>query len=273
MTAQAAIAIENTVLLQDMKHAHSTINQMNINLEQRVKDRTIELDKVNEELKDFAYIISHDLKAPLRGINQLAGWLAEDFHDQIAKEGLQMLDLLQNRAHRMHDMIEGILQYSRIGRINESRKKVNLNKLVNEVAELIAMPKSISFKIIQRLPVIMCEETLLSQIFQNLFDNAVKYMDKQKREISVDYIEKDESWQFCVADNGPGIDKKYQKKIFQIFQTLAPKDETGSTGIGLALVQKIIHNWGGRIWLESEIGFGSKFFFIIPKKKREPLKV
>ncbi len=268
LTTQAAIALQNAALLRDIKHANESMNLMNQDLEFRVEERTKEINKINEELKDFAYAVSHDLKAPLRGIIQLSTWLVDDYNDQIDKEGRELLGLLQKRARQMHSMIEGILQYSRVGRIKEVSVRVDLNKLVKEVAELIAIPESIAFRIKGVLPVIKREETLLFQVLQNLIDNAVKYMDKKTGEINISCIDKENAWQFCVADNGPGIEERYQKKIFKMFQTLKPKDESNSTGIGLALVEKIINNWGGRIWLESEADKGSRFFFTIPKKGR-----
>ena len=265
LTGQAAIALQNAVLLRDMKYAHETIKQMNQELEDKVKARTRELDMVNEDLNEFAHVVSHDLKAPLRGIIQLAGWMTDDYKDLIDKDGREILFLLESRARRMHSMINGILKYSRAGRINEHPRPVNLNRLVKDAAELIGMPKSFTLSILTSLPVIRCEETLVFQVFQNLFDNAVKYMDKEKGRIDVNCIEKDFGWQFCVADNGPGIDEKDSKKVFQIFQALGSEAETDSTGIGLALVEKIINKLGGRVWLESEVGNGSKFFFTIPK--------
>ncbi len=258
LTAQAAIALQNAILLQDI----TLINQT---LEERVEVRTKELNKVNEELKDFAYVISHDLKAPLRGITQLSEWIADDYIELIDEDGQKMLNMLKKRSTQMHNMIEGVLQYSRVGRISELSVQVDLNKLIEEVVAMLAMPKSITLKIKNTLPVIKCEETLIFQVFQNLFDNAVKYMDKEEGKIFVSCIEKDSFWHFCVADNGHGIDTKYQKKVFKMFQTLKPKDDSDSTGIGLALIQKIVNNWGGSIWLESKKGYGCKFFFTIPK--------
>ena len=268
LTGQAAIALQNAVLLRDMRCAHETIKQMNQDLEEKVKARTKELDMVNEDLNEFAHVVSHDLKAPLRGIIQLAGWMNDDYKDLIDNDGRKILFLLENRAKRMYSMINGILKYSRAGRINEDPRPVDLNRLVKDAAELIGMPKYFTLSIVTPLPVIRCEETVVFQIFQNFFDNAVKYMDKEQGRIDVNCIEKDFGWQFCVADNGPGIDEKDSKKVFQIFQGLGADAETDSTGIGLALVEKIISKLGGRVWLESKVGNGSKFFFTIPKKSK-----
>lgn len=265
LTAQASTALQNAALLKDIKEAHDSVKELNESLELRVQQRTIEIAKVNEELNSFAYAVSHDLKAPLRGITQLSSWLLEDNREQLDESGREMLDLLQRRAKQMYDMIEGILEFSRVGRVKELSVLVDLNKLVNDVADLIAIPDSITFSVETNLPTVRREEALLVHVFQNLIDNAAKHMDKERGEIGVSCIEEAEAWQFCIADNGPGIDKRHQNKIFKMFQTLKPKDDSDSTGIGLALVQKIVNNWGGHLWLESENTKGSKFFFSIPK--------
>jgi two-component system sensor kinase FixL len=228
-----------------------------------------EVENTNQELKDFAYVVSHDLKAPLRGIKTLAGWLVSDYSDKLGDEGKTQMNLLLSRVDRMHNLIEGILQYSRIGRAEEHISPVNLNERIPEVIDMISAPKNISITIENELPTIKCEPTRISQIFQNLLSNAVKYMDKPEGVIKVVCVEEDGFWKFSVSDNGPGIEEKYFEKIFKIFQTLAPKDEYESTGIGLTVVKKIVEMYGGRIWVESEIGKGSTFLFTLSKKESE----
>jgi signal transduction histidine kinase len=266
LTAQAAIALENTLLIEEMKRSQAQIQSLNAELEQRVEERTASLNSVNEELKHFAYVVSHDLKAPLRAINQLSGWICEDYADAFDEEGREQMALLRDRARRMHDMIDGILQYSRVGRIAEPEERIDCSQLLADVISLIAPPEHIEVHIQADLPVIIGERLRLFQVFQNLLDNAIKYNDKDKGIISVTCMEQGHYWQFSVSDNGPGIDKKYQEKIFQLFQTLKPKDQSESTGIGLSLIEKIVTTWGGRIWLESEVGKGSSFIFTIPKR-------
>jgi len=204
--------------------------------------------------------------SPLRGLTQLSTWLAEDHQAQLNDEGLEMVGLLKRRAKQMYDMIEGMLQYSRIGRSRECSISVDLNQLVAQVVDLLAVPASIEVRVENTLPTVKREETLLFQIFQNIIDNAVKYMDKEQGVVTVSCVEMENAWQLCISDNGPGIDKKYYGKVFKMFQTLQPKDSSNSTGIGLSLVQKTISNWGGRLWLESELHKGSSFFFTIPKE-------
>ncbi len=224
-----------------------------------------ELAAANRELKDFAYIVSHDLKAPLRGIGSLADWIGTDYADRLDEEGQEMLQLLRNRVRRMNDLIDGVLQYSRIGRIHEEKIAVDLNQVVADVVDAIAPPPHIEITIDTELPTLASEKTRIQQIFQNLLSNAVKYIDKSNGSITISCIEENNLWKFSIADNGPGIEEKHFEKIFQIFQTLSPRDESESTGVGLAVVKKIVENYHGRIWLESEIGIGTVFYFTLPQ--------
>lgn len=223
------------------------------------------LKEVNQELADFAYVVSHDLKAPLRGISQLAGWLSEDYTPVIDAQGQQWLSLLIGRTRRMHNLIEGILQYSRIGRVKEKERDVDLNHLVEDVIALLAPPQHIQVSVVGELPTVVGEPARLAQVFQNLLSNAVKFMDKPQGRIEISCVDEGMHRRFSVADNGPGMAAQYHDKIFQMFQTLAPRDEMENTGIGLALVKKIVETWGGRVWLESAEGQGSTFYFTLPK--------
>nr|QBM02875.1 adaptive-response sensory-kinase SasA [uncultured archaeon] len=180
--------------------------------EQRQAELLEQLERTNQELKDFAYIVSHDLKAPLRGIDTLAKWISTDYADKFDQEGKEQMSLLMSRVDRMHNLIDGVLQYSRIGRVKEEKIQVNLNELVPGIIDLIAPPENIAITIENELPVIECEKTRISQVFQNLLSNAVKYMDKPQGQIRVGCIEEEESWKFNVTDNGPGIEEKYYEK-------------------------------------------------------------
>ena len=222
--------------------------------------------QINEELSHFAYVVSHDLKAPLRGIKMLTEWLCADGGDQFSGEVKENLRLLQNRVERMHNLIEGVLQYSRIGRVQEDRVAVNLNELVPEIIDAIAPPEHVTITVDGPLPTLKCEPTRIGQVFQNLLSNAVKYVDKPVGRITVACEETDDIWTFRVADNGPGIEPRHVDRIFKIFQTLTARDEFESTGVGLTLVKKIVELSGGKIWVESEVGQGSTFFFTSPKQ-------
>ncbi|HSM99083.1 MAG TPA: ATP-binding protein, partial [Gallionella sp.] len=224
-----------------------------------------ELESANEELKNFGYVVSHDLKAPLRAIGSLADWISTDYADKFDDEGREHMRLLISRVHRMDGLIDGILQYSRVGRVKETIVAVELNHLVREVIDLLAPPEHIKVSIVNSLPSVMAEPTRIQQVFQNLLSNAIKYMDKPEGEIRISCVAEGRQWKFSIADNGPGIDRQHFEKIFQLFQTLAPRDRVESTGVGLALVKKIVEMYGGRIWVESAVGKGSTFFFTLPR--------
>jgi PAS domain S-box-containing protein len=226
-----------------------------------------EVKNINQELKDFAYIVSHDLKAPLRGINTVVKWISSDYADKLDEKGRGQIDSLSKRVLQMHNLIDGILQYSRVGRIEEKKVIVNLNKLAGEAIDMVAPPENITITIENELPTIECEQTRIMQVFQNLLSNAVKYMDKPKGQIKIGCIEENGFWKFSVADNGPGIEEKDFERIFKIFQTVAPRDKFESTGIGLTVVKKIVELYKGKIWVESTVGEGATFFFTLPKQE------
>ena len=235
--------------------------------EERQKQLLEEVEDVNRELKDFAYVVSHDLKAPLRGIKTLADWLSTDYGDKLGEDGKEQMKLLLSRVDRMHNLIDGILQYSRVGRIKEEHVRVDLNEIVPAIIDLIAPPENIAVTVEDKLPVIGAEETRIAQVFQNLLSNAIKYMDKPQGRIKVGCAQENGFWKFSVSDNGPGIEQQYFEKIFKIFQTLNARDEFESTGVGLSVVKKIVEMYDGKIWVESEVGQGSTFFFTFPKQE------
>ena len=220
----------------------------------------------NQELKEFAYIVSHDLKAPLRAISQLTHWISEDYAEVFDDDGREQMGLILKRGKRRDGLIDGVLRYSRIGRVKEKEEEMDLNLLVKEVVENLSPPENIQIALENKLPVVLRDPTRMGQVFQNLIGNAVKFMDKDEGVINVGCVDEGELWKFTVSDNGPGIDKRYHDKIFQIFQTLTARDEHESTGIGLTLVKKIITLYGGTIRVESEVGKGSAFIFTLPKR-------
>ena len=192
----------------------------------------------------------------------------EDYEDKLDKKGKEQIRLLLSRVDRMQNLIGGILQYSRIGYLEEKETSVNLNELVREVIDMVAPPENISITIEDKLPVIECKKTYVAQVFQNLLSNAVKYMNKPQGQIKVGCTSEDGFWKFGITDNGLGIEEKYFEKIFQIFQTLQPRDKLESTGIGLPVAKKIVELYHGKIWVESKPGYGSTFFFTLPKQKK-----
>lgn len=223
-----------------------------------------ELEGANEELRNFAYVVSHDLKAPLRAIGSLTDWIAEDYADKFDEEGREHLRLLGGRVRRMDGLIDGILRYSRVGRVKEASVAVDLNQLLHEVTDLLSPPPNIVITA-DSMPTVVAEGTRLQQVFQNLLSNAIKYLDKPEGRIHVGCVAAGKEWKFSVSDNGPGIEERHFERIFHLFQTLAPRDKVESTGVGLALVKKIVEMYGGRIWVESKVGEGSTFYFTLPR--------
>jgi len=230
------------------------------------------VDHINKELKDFASIVSHDLKAPLRGIKTLANWIISDCSDKLGDQASEQMNLLLERVERMYNLIEGVLQYSRAGRSQEKQAQVDLNNFVPEIINMVVPPENITVTIENELPVIECEETHIMQLFQNLLSNAIKYMDKPQGWIKVGCVEKDGFWTFSIADNGPGIEERNFERIFKIFQALPTSPDFEGTGVGLTVAKKIVELYEGRIWVESKVGKGSTFFFTLPKQKMEAKK-
>lgn len=228
---------------------------------------TKKLQDLNSDLEGFAYIVSHELKAPLRGICSLADWFQKDYEKILDEQGKKQLGMLRDRAARMNLMINGILEYSRVGRNQEQPVAVNLNDMALDLIETLSAEKKINFIITPPLPTLICPPVQMRQVLQNLIGNAIKYIDKPEGTIRITCEGRQDCWLFCVSDNGPGIDSKYFEKIFQIFQSLGPYKPTNeSTGVGLSIVKLCVEHWGGKIWVESKLGEGSSFYFTIPKR-------
>ncbi len=225
------------------------------------------IDNMNKELKDFASIISHDLKAPLRGIKTLAQWVLDDTADKLGEQGCEQMNQLLGRVDRMYNLIEGVLQYSKAGHTDEGPVPINFETFIPEIIDMLVPPNNISIKIESPMPVIEFERTHAMQLFQNLLSNAIKYMDKDEGLIKIECSEQDDFWQFSVTDNGPGIEEKHFERIFKMFQALSTSEESQSTGVGLTIAKKIVEVYGGKIWVESIVGEGSTFLFTLPKQK------
>ncbi|MBK7429773.1 MAG: hypothetical protein IPI62_02245 [Bacteroidetes bacterium] len=235
---------------------------------QKLKEYTASLEKSNSELDRFASIVSHDLKAPLRAIGNLTGWIEEDAGDQMSKEVRTNFDMIKQRVNRMEDLINAILDYSRADRRIGEDEKVDTNKLVIDTLDFIGKPDNAELIFTNQLPVLFSDRTRLSQVFSNLIGNAIKYNDKPDIKVFVSSIETPEGYTFSVKDNGPGIDPLYHERIFVIFQTLNRRDDVESTGVGLAIVKKIVEDCGGKVWVESDLGKGADFKFFWPKNKK-----
>lgn len=225
---------------------------------------TQELERSNNELDQFAYIASHDLKAPLRGIANLTEWIEEDLGDRLSGESREHMRLLKGRVNRMEALIDGILTYSRAGRVKEKPEEVDVGALLTESIELLSPSEGTEVVIATAMPRLRTERVPLQQVFMNLLGNALKYNQRPGARVEVSAEPGDRQYTFAVADNGPGIAPQYREKIWQIFQTLAPRDKVEGTGIGLSVVKKLVEARGGRAWLESEVGKGTTFFFTWP---------
>lgn len=224
----------------------------------------IKLEKNNEELKNFAHVVSHDLKSPLRSMSALISWIKEDNSDVFDQETSKNCNLLLAKIHKMDSLINGILKYSSIDKIEKVSTNVNLQKVVEEIIETIYIPEKINIKLKNKLPIILGDKYRYQQLFQNLISNAIKYNDKEKGVIEIDVSEKQDTFLFSIKDNGIGIAKKYHSKIFEVFETLGQHNDN-ATGIGLSIVKKIIDLYEGKIWIESEQNKGTCFFFELSK--------
>jgi PAS domain S-box-containing protein len=230
------------------------------------------LEKANKELDKFAYVVSHDLKAPLRAISNLTVWIEEDIGDKFTSDTLNHFKMLKGRVDRMEGLINGILDYSKADRIKSPNIHVDVHELINEIIEMLVQDENIKISLPEKLPTLFTERMKLQQVFSNLISNSIKHGDKETTEIKVSCEEVDDDYLFAIEDNGPGIAEQYHEKIFVIFQTLQARDTFESTGVGLAIVKKIVDEIGGKIWVESEEGKFARFMLRWPKQSSSAFK-
>ncbi len=222
-----------------------------------------ELEYQNQELSDYAHMVSHDLKSPLRSIDTLTSWLKEDYKNQLDDDGNERINVIRANVEKMDTLINGILEYTQIGRDQMEFYTVDMNNLIANIIDLIDMPEH--FNLIKNdLPQIKGDKYRLQQLFQNLISNAIAYNDKEIGSIEIGVTDKNKYWEFFVKDNGKGIDAIYFEKIFKTFRKLENRQE--SSGIGLSIVKKIVDLYGGEIWLSSELGKGTVFYFTLKKQ-------
>lgn len=236
-----------------------------------LKKTMVELERSNKELQQFAYVASHDLQEPLRMVVSFLQLLSKRYEGKLDKDADEFIGFAVDGAVRMQRLIQDLLTYSRVNANEGEYKRVGLNTILGQVR--FNLEKMISensaILITQDLPQIVCDETLMVRLLQNLIENAIKYRREELPYILVSAKEQEDEWIFSVQDNGIGIEKQYYERIFEIFQRLHGKNEYPGTGIGLAVCHKIIERHNGRIWIESELGKGSTFYFAIPKENEE----
>ncbi len=235
------------------------------NMAQKLEISFSRLHKMNQELDQFAYVVSHDLKAPLRAINNLAEWIEEDI-GTTTPEIKSNLNLMRGRVQRMENLINGILDYARVGRRKLEKNTFTIKTLLDEITESLEVPPGFTINFPDTDINITTEKILLHQVLANLIGNAIKYNDKAAGLVRVQVTLHKEHFIFSISDNGPGIPQKYHEKIFGVFQTIEARDTRESTGIGLAIVKKIVEEQDGSIWLESEFTGGATFYFTWPYK-------
>jgi PAS domain S-box-containing protein len=259
--------------LQDLERVTHLLSSERTTLEEQARELrrfALALQRSNRELDQFAYVASHDLKAPLRGIANLAVWLSEDLQGRLDEKTAGYLRLLDGRVHRMESLIDGILQYARAGRPRDEPESVDVARLVQDAVDMLAPPERFNIRVEGYMPVLVTERSPLEQVFLNLLSNAVKHADNEAPEVIVSVTDEGGGWfEFSVSDNGPGIAPEYHERIFTIFQTLKARDDVESTGIGLSVVKRIVEWQGGQVWVESETGQGATFRFLWPDAPRE----
>ena len=222
-----------------------------------------ELEVSNDELQEYAHVVSHDLKTPLRSIDALVSWIKTDNKDNFDTITHQNLELIEITLETMEQLISNVLEYSSAGFNTEKISEIDLNLILEDVKKILYIPKNTTINILKKLPFLKGEKTKFQQLFLNLISNSIKFGNKENNIIEIDVIEKEKFYQFSINDNGIGIDKKFHDRIFKVFHFLNKSDK--STGIGLSIVKKIVNLYHGDIWIESELGKGTIFYFTIKK--------
>jgi PAS domain S-box-containing protein len=231
-----------------------------------------ELRKMNEDLKNFVRIVSHDLKNPIIAIQGFVSRLTKKHQSQLAEEGRRYLDQIQASARHMEALVSDLLALSSIGRVEPDLQDVSLPELLREVSltvEARCENKGIELVVAENLTTVRCDAQRIRQVFENLLVNAIKFTENAKEpRIEIGYRDKGEVHELCVKDNGIGIDPKNHQKIFEAFEQVRNEDHKEGTGLGLPIVKRVVENHGGRVWVESKKGQGATFFFTLPKTPR-----
>lgn len=261
--------------LREFKNAKNTFNISNLanyikdqseNLQQAALEQKKLLENLemkNQVLTDYAHMVSHDLKSPLRSISTLTSWIQEDNYDQLDKNGRENFNTILKNVEKMDSLITGILNYSTIDQAEHNQYQVDISYLVEEIVQLLYVPEHVRITIDKDLPMINGDQFRLQQLFQNLIHNAVKSIDKPEGLVEILVDDMSDFWRFTIKDNGRGIPARHHDKIFRIFEKI--DNDNSSTGIGLSIVKKVIDHYGGKIEIDSIEGKGTSFYFTLPK--------
>ena len=266
-----------------LRRSQQLLSNLNQELEQRVVERTTELVQAkkqveninqelrhsNQELEQFAYVVSHDLQTPLRSLSMFTQLLAQEYKEQLDSQADEYINYIADGATRMQTLIQDLLAYSRAGKNEQTWISVNLKETLQQVIiDLQASIKEHKAEIIvKNLPTVIANPVEMGQLFQNLISNGIKFRGQAYPRIEIDTSSQAKQWLISVKDNGIGIDEQYSHRIFQIFQRLHPQDQYPGTGIGLTICQKIVERYGGKIWVESLVGKSSTFYITLPKQE------
>lgn len=223
------------------------------------------MEQMTKEMDQFVYIVSHDIKAPIRAIDNLITWMEEDLAGNTNQNLTDNFSLLKNRVLRMQKLLDGVTEYSRVGRINESREQVSINHLVQYIIETLNPSSEFKINVQTQLPVIFTEKTKLLKVFTHLINNAIIHHHEKEGVVDISFTEEATAYKFTVTDNGPGIKPQHHEKVFEIFHTLQSKDKHDTAGVGLSIVKKVVEAAGQKVWFDPNVSYGTAVHFTWPK--------
>jgi signal transduction histidine kinase len=269
----AALEQSNRFLEHEMaerQQVDAELRRLNEELEQRVADRTRELTAANKEMESFSYSVSHDLRTPLRAIDGYSRILQEDFAGKLDDEGQRLLGVIRQNSQKMGQLIDDLLAFARFGRKSLATAEIDMKRMVEETLKEIPSDGKAPVLMLGMLPPAHGDPSLVKQIWMNLLTNAIKFSSKhEKPQVEVGGYSDGTHNVYCVKDNGAGFDMRYYDKLFGVFQRLHRVEEFAGTGVGLAIVQRVVSRHGGRVWAEGKVDEGAAFYFSLPKGRQD----